>query len=155
MAQQAKQLREAFTGAGVIIETNLDQGLSTAAMIVERDAKSRLKKDGHISTGLLHASVTHRLIVAKYRAAQIGTNVSYAKDIEFGSAPHKVPIGDLKKWAKRKFGDESIAYAVQKVIEERGTKPYPFLIPALNGNRTAIFNAIKAAVKKGIKESGK
>ena len=60
----------------------------------------------------------------------VGTALKYAAAVEFGSVPHWAPIGPLKQWAKRKLGDESAAYAVQKTIAKRGTKPKPFLRPA-------------------------
>jgi len=60
----------------------------------------------------------------------VGTPLRYAASVEFGSVPHWAPIGPLKQWAKRKLGDEGAAYAVQKTIAKRGTKPQPFLRPA-------------------------
>ena len=60
----------------------------------------------------------------------VGTPLRYAASVEFGSVPHWAPIGPLKQWAKRKLGDESAAYAVQKTIAKKGTKPQPFLRPA-------------------------
>jgi HK97 gp10 family phage protein len=60
----------------------------------------------------------------------VGTALKYAAAVEFGSVPHWAPIGPLKQWAKRKLGDEGAAYAVQKTIAKRGTKPQPFLRPA-------------------------
>jgi hypothetical protein len=50
------------------------------------------------------------------------TTSPYAWPVETGSKPHWVPIGPLLLWAKRKLGDEKIAYAVQKAIAKRGTK---------------------------------
>ena len=60
----------------------------------------------------------------------VGTPLRYAASVEFGSVPHWAPIGPLKLWAKRKLGDEGAAYAVQKTIAKKGTKPQPFLRPA-------------------------
>ena len=60
----------------------------------------------------------------------VGTPLRYAASVEFGSVPHWAPIGPLKQWAKRKLGDEGAAYAVQKTIAKKGTKPQPFLRPA-------------------------
>ena len=56
--------------------------------------------------------------------------LKYAAAVEFGSVPHWAPIAPLKQWAKRKLGDEGAAYAVQKTIAKKGTKPKPFLRPA-------------------------
>ena len=153
MPEQAAKLRADFARAGAVMTTALQRGLLDAGLIVQASAQKNLTDGQHISTGLLRASVTHRLI--DFKRVQVGTNVPYAHDLEFGSAPHRVPIGDLLKWARRKFGDESIAYAVQKSIEKKGTRPHPFLIPALNSNRTRIFSAVKSSLRKGIDEAAK
>lgn len=55
------------------------------------------------------------------RVVEVGAK--YATVLEFGGRPRTVPIRDLKLWARRKFGNENIAYPVQRAIKRRGTKP--------------------------------
>jgi len=43
------------------------------------------------------------------------------------TAPHWTSVENLKKWAKDKLGDENLAYALQKSIAVKGTKPHPFI----------------------------
>lgn len=151
---QLADLKLRFTLAGVLLQTDLAEGLTNASLIVEAAAKRRLTDGGHVSTGLLRASITHRLIDSPQRPkAEVGTNVEYAKDMEFGSSPHFVPIANLIKWAKRKGLDEDIAYAVQDAIAEHGTKPHPFLVPALNENKARILRAIEAPMKRRLRAS--
>ena len=57
--------------------------------------------------------------------------VDYGIHVEFGTAPHHVPITPLKDWARRVLGDESLAYAVEKKISRQGTAAQPFFRPAL------------------------
>lgn len=47
---------------------------------------------------------------------------TYVEYVENGTRPHWAPIQPLKLWALRKFGDETVAYAVQRKIAQRGTK---------------------------------
>ncbi len=52
--------------------------------------------------------------------------------MEDGSEPFFAPIEPLKGWAKRKFGDESIGYAVRHKISIEGVKAQPFFRPSLH-----------------------
>jgi len=53
--------------------------------------------------------------------------LNYAMYVEEGTAPHWTSVDNLKKWAKDKLGDENLAYALQKSIAVKGTKPHPFI----------------------------
>lgn len=50
------------------------------------------------------------------------STATYVDYVEKGTRPHWAPIGPLKLWAIRKFGDERIAYMVQRKIAARGTE---------------------------------
>jgi hypothetical protein len=69
-------------------------------------------------------------------------NSPYADVIEFGRLPGSfVPIQPLIGWVRRKLGvkDEkkarSIAYAIANDIKKRGTKPRPYIGPAIENAR--------------------
>ena len=51
--------------------------------------------------------------------------------MEYGSRPFYADIKPLKAWAKRKFGDEDMAYTVQDKIAEEGITAQPYMRPAL------------------------
>ncbi len=53
--------------------------------------------------------------------------IPYGKWVETGQSPKWIPIQPLKDWAKQKFNDESIAYAVRQKIKNEGVKPFPFV----------------------------
>ncbi len=154
--QQVLDLKKAFSNAATTMSTGLDKALIKAGLLIERDAKLYLTEDHHVDTGRLRASITHRLIdKPRGRAVQVGTNVEYASDVEFGTGPHTVPIADLLAWAKRKGLDEEAAHAIQQQIEKYGTKPHPFLHPALESNAVAIQALITSALKRSLAEAGK
>lgn len=50
----------------------------------------------------------------------------YAPGLEDGTPPYMPPIEPLKGWAKRKLGNEKLAYVVAKAISEKGIKPRYF-----------------------------
>ena len=56
--------------------------------------------------------------------------------MEYGSRPFYAPIQPLKEWARRKLGDENIAYAVQAKIAKVGITASPFFRPALSQVQT-------------------
>jgi hypothetical protein len=53
--------------------------------------------------------------------------VDYAIYVNEGTAPHWTSVDNLKKWCKDKWGDENLAYALQKHIATYGTKPTKFI----------------------------
>lgn len=81
--------------------SRVDKAIRDAALIVERDAKLCFKgrndpsvynEPPRVDTGRLRASITHRLLKGREgTSAEIGTNVEYASDVEFGTSntmPH-------------------------------------------------------------------
>ena len=56
----------------------------------------------------------------------------YSAALEYGTVPFWAPIAPLMEWAKRKFGDEDMGYAVQKKIAKEGISAHPFMRPALD-----------------------
>ena len=57
---------------------------------------------------------------------------AYAREVEFGTSPHMVPIAPLLGWAGRKLGDQSLAYAVRAKIAKVGTSASPYFRPAFD-----------------------
>ena len=85
--------------------------------------------------GLLRAGITlfPQILANKY---VLVSNTNYSASIEYGSRPFYAPIQPLKEWARRKLGDENIAYAVQAKIAKVGITASPFFRPALSQVQT-------------------
>jgi len=49
------------------------------------------------------------------------------KYVEYGTPPHMPPVDELKGWARRKWGDEKLAWALAMHIKKYGTRPFPFI----------------------------
>ena len=55
------------------------------------------------------------------------------------SVPHWTSVENLKKWCKDKWGDENLAYALQKHIAKFGTKPSGFIRKVLDEKLYDLF----------------
>jgi HK97 gp10 family phage protein len=98
--------------------------LNKAASNIEGKAKHLVPVD----TGRLRASIATRLDSDSVPLwAEVGTNVLYARPVEYGSRPHYAPIDALRPWAS-KHG--MAAGALWHSIWMYGTKPHPFMKPA-------------------------
>jgi len=95
-------------------ETAIEEGLQKGAFRVERDAKINAPVD----TGRMRASITTRLIKEDGNpVAEVGTNVSYAPLVEYGTSkkaarPFLFPAYNQNKDKIRK----DIAAAVKKSL---------------------------------------
>lgn len=79
-----------------------------------------------VDTGRLRNSITHEVDSGQVpRFAKIGTDVSYARAVEFGSSPHFPPLGTLQPWARRHGfpSGRAGAFLVARAIARRGTRP--------------------------------
>lgn len=95
------------------------------ALDIQNRAKRNVRKSWDL--GNLANSILINLIDGGMNA-QIYPEAPYAIYVEEGTKPHFPPPSALEGWARR-HGFES-AWPICKVINERGLKAKPFLIPA-------------------------
>lgn len=79
--------------------------------------------------------------------AKVVANIHYAAYVEFGTRPHFPPVEALKEWAKKKLGDENLAFPVARAIGSRGTPAQPFMGPAILKNQAAFRKEVLKAIK--------
>jgi phage gpG-like protein len=96
--------------------------LKKATLTVE----GRAKEAAPVDTGRYRASIKSDV---KGLQGIVGTDVEYARFIEFGSRPHWIPAGVLQSWAQRHGFDSE--FSVRKAIASRGTKARLVLTNAL------------------------
>jgi hypothetical protein len=79
----------------------------------------------------------------------IEVDAKYAVALEEGTGPFHPPISALKGWARRKLGNEKLAYPVAKSIAKKGIKPRYYhkealdrSIPKIQDIFSKIFNRI-------------
>jgi len=61
---------------------------------------------------------------------EIVSNANYSAAMEYGTKPFTAPIEPLKEWAKKKFGNEEIGWAVWQKIRKEGITSHPYMTPA-------------------------
>lgn len=103
-----------------ILDT-LKEKLTSAALVVERRAKQFCPR----RTGTLVRSITHEI---KDKSAFIGSNVEYAPIVELGSRPHIIRpnVAGALYW---KGAEHPV-----KIVHHPGTRPKPYLRPALESS---------------------
>ena len=130
----------------------LTRNMQKACMLVETDAKHNITANGTTNLGQLVNSIWWE--VAMLSNGIIGgwvlVGAKYGGYIEFGTKPHMPPVEPLKQWAKRKLHDEGLGYAVALKIKREGTKPKPYLYPALIKNKDGIVGLAIEAVNVAI-----
>src|SRR5512139_94650 len=117
------------------------EAMRDSTLIVTREAKQLAPVD----TGRLRASINPDVQVqGDIVLGIVGSNVTYAPYIEYGTRPHFPPIGALDVWASRHGMN---AYVVARAISRRGTKAQAFLVPAFERSQKEIERRIGRAVE--------
>lgn len=98
----------------------LQEALQKIGDNIISDARSTLKKQGHLATGKLYNSM--KAVVNK---SELTFELeSYARYVDQGRRPGKyAPVKAIKEWCKVKGIDQSLAYVINRSIMENGIKP--------------------------------
>ena len=116
--------------------------LDEIAIFVEAEAKQRAP----VKTGDLKRRITH---VTQHTddesRAKVGTNLEYAPSVEEGSRPHTIKRNDGKPLRLQIDGK----WVTVDEVNHPGTKPQPFLKPAITENAGEIQERIKRGLGVG------
>ena len=128
------------------------QALKNLGARIIADAQTRLRRNKSIATGLL---INSGAVKTKGEQVLAGFPTLYAYYTEFGRRAGKFPpFRYIYEWVRVKhFATDdkeakSIAYAVQKSIGKKGTKPHPFLKPAFEKNKGLMGAIMRKAARK-------
>jgi len=115
--------------------TGIENVLTKTAIAIENDAKTYCPVG---DTGLLRASITHEV---KDDEATIGTNVEYAPYVEIGTGIYSSQ-GDGRQtpWCYQDAEGEW--------HYTNGQLPQPYLMPALQGNRSTLYKYLMEELRK-------
>lgn len=137
------------------------QGVEAGAMQMVNDAKSNLRDNGSVVTGLLRASGHVERKEDDITAGFFDTtnrNSGYAAYVEYGRRSGKMPpVDEIEAWVYKKFhlkdwkAARSVGWAIARRIAEKGTEPHPFFGPAVKKNKNRILTAIRDAVRRKTK----
>ncbi len=118
IAEQVAALQAKFRSRAEKLDSDTKKAINSCALKVERYIKESMTPNGPsapgeppaVDTGRLRASITHRVETESGEVvAYVGTNVEYAKDLEFGTVkmqprPFMVPgIEHNREWIKNKL----------------------------------------------------
>jgi len=114
----------------------LNRALWGMAIEIQESLKDKLTQEHGKDTGILQSG-----IIASVEGNTITISMpEHGKYVEFGTPPHMPPVDELKGWARRKLGNEKLAWAVAMAIKKRGTIPFPFIRNTFNNNLIPIIN---------------
>lgn len=112
-----------------------------------------VKPETPFAFGILRNSILpHTLVSNGDVMGFVTTPVTYAQPVEEGSRPHWAPIEPLKLWAKRKLGDESIAFRVQRAIARHGTRAHKMFERTFQKDKDKVFAAFDRAVDRMLRK---
>ena len=135
------------------------KGLEEAAMDIIADAKTNLRRNRSVVTGLLRASgkvqkVNEETLDAGFFDT-LNRQSGYATYVEYGRRAGRMPPPDeMAQWAYKKFGlhdrtvARSLGWAIATNIARKGTKPHPFFAPAVEKNKRKILDTLAAAIDR-------
>lgn len=120
-----EKLQAGAAAAPATLLSETRTALLAGSLLVEGTARSLAPKD----TGRLGGSITHQI---SGLSSRIGPSVAYGLYVERGRRPGKPPpVAAIEPWARRRGANP---FLVARAIGRRGTKPRPFLVPALTQN---------------------
>ena len=83
-----------------------------------------------VDTGRLRGSIN---VKREYLSKVIGTNVEYARDVEYGTGPHEIVAKNKKVLANKKKG---IIFG--RKVKHPGSQPRPFMRTAFENNKKRV-----------------
>lgn len=144
-AHEFNDMAKKYAGATPIIEQELTKGMHRIAIEGRNYAVSVVPVD----TGRLKGSIGWEVNRAgKDVIAKIGTNVAYAKPVEFGTAPHIIRPRN-KRALYWPGAEHPVAF-----VNHPGTKGKPYLRPALEKMRIVAPRHLGDAVRKALARIG-
>lgn len=141
----------------------LPQRLRNAIVRAMRESavliQSYAKLYAPVFRGLLRVSIAQNVAEEGNRiTGEVGSGLAYASVIEEGRNPWPgampPPSGDLRAWARRKLGDERLAFVVARAIKRRGFRAQPYLRPALLGATPRIQTIFQSRILDAMRQEG-
>ena len=120
--------------ANVDIPNKLAQGLEQACLVVERAAKS----EAPVRSGSLRSSISHKVSAASLEGV-VGSTIDYAPYVEIGTGIYSSMGGGRQ-------GGWFYVDAEGNGHWTMGSRPHPFLKPAMDTNLSAIMKCFEGLI---------
>jgi phage gpG-like protein len=145
------------------LRSRLEKAVIIGASMVETTAKDNIRKNNSVVPGNLFQSVVTVTKGSENEfVALVGSAVAYAAAYEYGMSASEGDFHSpafaaaILEWVKIKHIDadwgmsaEETAFVIVRHIQEYGTRPHPFLIPAYQAHQAEIADLLKRAVSGG------
>jgi HK97 gp10 family phage protein len=129
------QIQQRLASSPQQLASETRSAMTAGLTLLEGAARRNAPRD----TGRLQGSITHRIEGSGANlTGRVGPSVRYAYWVEHGrAAGRQPPIGAISGWASR----HGISpFVLARAIGRRGTRPQPFLAPALAANRGRVVS---------------
>ena len=130
-AQIAANIQKA---AQVDVPMAIAKGLENACLVVERSAKS----NAPVRTGNLRSSITHKVSTGSLEGV-IGTAIDYAPYVEIGTGIYS-SMGGGRQGGWKYVDAEGNGHFTM------GSRPQPFMKPAMDTNLSAIWKCFEGLI---------
>jgi len=129
-----------INGVGDLVLREVEQGMMELSTLIDAKAKDKIKQHGAIDKGQLWNSIT--IVPVSKTEVIVGTNVSYASAVEFGTKGHWIHIestAGFRGWMRRHGIDKEKKMEYFYVQP----KPRPFMEPAYNHGKNMVSSVIE------------
>jgi len=135
------------SGISELVLTELEAGMMELATLIETKTKEKIKEHGAIDQGQLWNSIT--IVPISKTEVIVGTNVSYAAAVEFGTKGHWLHIEStpgFRGWLTRHGIDKNNKMEFFFVEP----KPRPYMEPAYNYGTSMVPSVIQDRINSVI-----
>lgn len=118
--------------------------------------QSLAKVNAPVFRGLLRVSILQGVTEEGGRfVGHVGSALAYAPVVESGrTSGWFPPVSELMTWARRKLGDERLAFVIGRAIKRRGYKAQPYLTPAVEEAGSRVQTIFEARHREAIQAEG-
>ena len=142
-----------FTGGAAVVERQIGQAMTEAAIRVQSGARDNVRNDGKVDTGRLLNSITYEVRSNQATITAGSDGLTYAAAINNGRAPGTMPPpGELLPWMKRKGIPAEAEYPIRLKILRRGTVGTQFMERATEAAMPDINRYFNEAIGRATQE---
>ncbi len=142
-----EKAEKVVSGVSELILQEIQEGMMELSTLVETEAKEKIKEHGAIDQGQLWNSIT--IVPISQTEVIVGTNVSYAAAVEFGTKGHWLHIEStpgFRGWLTRHGIDKE----KRKEFFYVEPKPRAYMEPAFIHGKSMVPSVIETRVKNVI-----
>lgn len=139
-----KALRDALRVAPDRVKRSTHEMLERAGIMTQSAMRTKVTTG---VSGELKKSIRYRF--SDYLSVVIQPTAKYAAAHEYGSRPHWTSVKNLERWAKARGIN---AFALQRSIAKKGTKPHPFMQRTLREVDSVVLPDFSRGMNKTIAE---